>query len=83
MISGRTVIGVNTGASEMSCTSSVGGGGGRSTTGLSAKVVSAIVMSWSMAVVAMTGVAGRAMAWGGGGISMSGGSSIMVNSSAA
>jgi len=41
-----------------------------------------MVMSSSMSAAAMTGVAGRAMASGGGGISISGGSSMAMISSA-
>ena len=78
--SGATVYGVNDGAAEMSVSTS-SGGGGRFSTGFSSKVTGAIVMSSSIMASVTTGVAGRAMASGGGGISISGGMSIISISS--
>ena len=57
------------------------GGRSRSATGFSGNVVSAIVISSSISVVAITGVAGREKGSGGGGITMSGGTSIIVSTS--
>ena len=59
---------------ERSTGLSLVGGGGKSSTGFSANVVGAIVISSSISVRAIIGVAGRIIASGGGGISISGGS---------
>ena len=76
-----TVIGVNNGLASRSTPPSSVGGGGRTSTGLSSNVVRATVTSGSTSA-ASTGIAGRIIASGGGGISISGRTSISSNSAA-
>ncbi len=67
--------GVNTGASSNGAAASAGGGG-RLSTGFCSKVVGAIVTSSYTRRSDTTGTAGRWIASGGGGTSISGGRSI-------